>query len=481
VVDDSPSVRALLAGRLREHGHEIEEAPDGETAAAKALATPPDAVVTDLHMEGISGVQLCRILRAEPATAHVPVVLLTASGDKRSRFWARSAGAAAYVGKDCMDELVSLLPDLVASSRAQRPSVWPDPRGSARRTLPERMSAILDLALFESVVAGEVRALATSGEHTRLFEGLVALLADVLTYRWLALVPARPYPPVFAHANVGERDRIEAAVRAALRAGPERSFHLVADDRSVAGDGAPPETWPVVFAGQSIGTLALASTGRGLSREDRRTLSLVAGELAGPLQMCALYEDARRLATMDALTGLLNRRAFLDAIERERARSDRHVLPFSLLLLDLDHFKAVNDTHGHAAGDAVLKGCAEVLARVARRSDVVARWGGEEFVVALPHTGEAGARVAGERVRRGIAEATYLVPSGEPFRVTASIGVASSESPWTLEAIVAAADAAMYSAKSRGRNRVESMLANEMPAAHGLARAFSRVQGAPPK
>jgi diguanylate cyclase (GGDEF)-like protein len=181
--------------------------------------------------------------------------------------------------------------------------------------------------------------------------------------------------------------------------------------------------------------------------------------------MCALYEDAQRLATTDALTGLLNRRAFLDAIDRERARSDRHVLPFSLLLLDLDHFKAVNDSRGHVAGDAVLKGVAGVLSRVARRSDVVARWGGEEFVVALPHTSQAGARVAGERVRRGIAEALYTVPSGEPLRVTASVGVASAESPWSLEAIVAAADAAMYSAKSRGRNRVEAMSAEEVLAA----------------
>jgi diguanylate cyclase (GGDEF)-like protein len=164
------------------------------------------------------------------------------------------------------------------------------------------------------------------------------------------------------------------------------------------------------------------------------------------------------MATTDALTGLLNRRAFIEAVERERARSDRHAFPLSLLLLDVDHFKRINDVHGHAAGDAVLQGVARVLESVARRSDFVGRWGGEEFVVALPQTGEAGARVAAERLRRALAAATHRgpAPECEPLQVTGSIGIASSEAPWSVDALVGAADEAMYSAKSRGRNRVES-------------------------
>jgi diguanylate cyclase (GGDEF)-like protein len=185
-------------------------------------------------------------------------------------------------------------------------------------------------------------------------------------------------------------------------------------------------------------------------------LSLLEGELGGPLQMTSLYEDARRLAKTDALTGLLNRRAFIEAVERERARSDRHAYPLSLLLLDVDHFKRINDEHGHAVGDTVLQGVARILESVARRSDFVARWGGEEFVLALPQTGEAGARVAAERVLRALANATHKAADCNPLQVTASIGVASCEAPWSIDALVAAADEAMYAAKARGRNRVES-------------------------
>jgi diguanylate cyclase (GGDEF)-like protein len=175
------------------------------------------------------------------------------------------------------------------------------------------------------------------------------------------------------------------------------------------------------------------------------------------------------------LTGLLNRRAFLDAIDRERARSDRHAFPLSVLLLDVDHFKRVNDGRGHAAGDAVLRGVARVLEAVARRSDFVARWGGEEFVVALPQTGEAGARVAAERVRRAVAAETHSVPEGEPVRVTVSIGVASLDAPWSVDRLLNAADVAMYAAKSHGRNRVEVAPELDEPA------PSSRQRSTPPQ
>lgn len=462
VIDDSPSVRSLLARRLRARGYEVDEAVDGESGVERALASRPDLVVTDLHMKGISGVHLCRILRSDPSTAHIPVMLLTASGHKRSRFWARTAGAAAYLSKDRLDDLEGLVPTLIAS--AAPPQVPSDAPAERPPTLQERMSAVLDAALSESVISGEVRALGSAGEPQRLFEGLVTLLAEVISYRWVAILPSRTYEPLFVHMHPADRQLAEAAARTHLGVPAARLAQVVADERaSAGGDGPPPEILAIHFAERQVGQLALAPTARGFSRVDQRTIALVATELGGPLQMSALYQDAQRLATIDGLTGLLNRRAFLDVIERERARADRHSFPMSLVLLDIDHFKAVNDRRGHAAGDGVLQGVSKVLTAVARRSDCVARWGGEEFVIALPQTGDAGARVAAERLRRAIAEASHVVPAGEPIRVTASIGVSHAEAPWQIEALVAAADCAMYTAKQRGRNRVESLAAAEMP------------------
>jgi diguanylate cyclase (GGDEF)-like protein len=319
----------------------------------------------------------------------------------------------------------------------------------------ERVSTILDVALFESVVAGEVRALGSAGTMPRFFDGLTGLVSDVLNYRWLALSASRAGAPLYVHGHPSERDAIEAMARAVLGAGPDRAAHVVEDDRAVRGEGPGYEEFAISFGGHRSGRLVVAPTSRGMSRDERRLLSIVAHEAGGPLEMTELYEDARRLATVDTLTGLLNRRAFLDVLDRECARSERHSYPLSVLLLDADHFKRVNDTFGHAAGDAVLVGFAKVLNSVARRSDIVGRWGGEEFVVALPQTGAAGARVAAERVRRALAEARYPIPGGEPLRMTASVGAAPAQAPWNKEALLNAADEAMYAAKGRGRNRVE--------------------------
>jgi two-component system cell cycle response regulator len=461
VVDDSPAIRTLLAQRLRAEGHDVEEAPDAEVAMERATARVPDVIITDLHMGGVSGVQLCRLLRSDAATAHVPVVLLTASGDKRSRFWARSAGAAGYVSKDRLEDVVALLKTVAAVPTHAEP-VTSAGVSRSRRPMYERISQILDAALFDSVVAGEVRTLASSGELAKLFDGLVGLLTDVLSYRWMALCATRPYAPIYVHGHPSERELCESAARTALGAADEE-LCFVADERATPGEGQAPRIGTVSFAGAAIGKVVLGPAGRGLSRDDRRILAIIEGELGGPLQMTSLYEDARRLATTDALTGLLNRRAFVEAVDRERARSDRHSFPLSLLLLDIDHFKRANDEYGHAVGDIVLQGVADVLMSVARRSDFVARWGGEEFVVALPQTGEAGARIAAERVRRAIAAATHRIPDGRPLQVTASIGVAYADAPWSMEALINAADEAMYSAKARGRNRVESAPRRSVP------------------
>jgi two-component system cell cycle response regulator len=448
------------------------EVPTAAEAAELAIDKHPDAVVTDLWMPGISGLQLCRLLRAEPVTAHVPVVLLTASDDRRSRFWARHAGATAYVTKTEIDRLIDVLGDLT-SSPATRPPPGLTPPVVTRGNVQERLSQLLDASLFESTVAGAIRALAQKAEDLeQLFEGLAALASDVAGYRWLALATDSTSPPqakhrmrLLIHTHPDQREIAEREARDALDVPfpPERrrptdaDAIFIVDRRSVEAEwSTPPVLLPVRFGATSIGHIAISPSRRGASHDDRRFIALLANELGGPLRMAALVAEARRLASTDTLTGLLNRRAFIERIDKARAASDS-LFPMSILLLDVDHFKKVNDTLGHDAGDAVLQGVARVLSAMARRSDFVARWGGEEFVVALTQTAEAGARIAAERVRRAIADERYRLPNGVEHRATASVGLASAEGPdWRFDELLGRADKAMYSAKHRGRNRVET-------------------------
>ncbi len=170
-------------------------------------------------------------------------------------------------------------------------------------------------------------------------------------------------------------------------------------------------------------------------------------------------EAARRslaqAASTDPLTGVGNRRRFFDVAARELTISRRQERAMSIIVLDLDDFKAINDRFGHAAGDGVLVEVARVCTEALRTSDLLCRWGGEEFIVMLPDTDERGAHIAAERLRSAVVAAGITPPgSGGPVPVTISLGVASSDASWSLDRMITEADAQLYRAKAAGRNLV---------------------------
>jgi diguanylate cyclase (GGDEF)-like protein len=201
----------------------------------------------------------------------------------------------------------------------------------------------------------------------------------------------------------------------------------------------------LLYAYMTVGTLvAFASFGWVLGRaadrlaEDRRALRIANRQL-------------RRLSQVDALTGLLNRGAIDARLEEETLRSRREHTALSLIMLDIDHFKRVNDEHGHVRGDEVLRALAQRVRKLARTTDIVGRYGGEEFLLVLPHTGNVEAEGLAERLRAHVAETPV---AGLPL--TASFGVTTCPSGESLPplALVERADSALYRAKNAGRNRV---------------------------
>jgi diguanylate cyclase (GGDEF)-like protein len=201
----------------------------------------------------------------------------------------------------------------------------------------------------------------------------------------------------------------------------------------------------VVLAGG--GTIIFATVGRMIGRRDELLL-------ARNRELAELTDRLRALSTTDGLTGLHNRRSFDERLRMELTRTRRYRAPCALVMLDLDHFKEVNDRHGHQAGDAILRHVADLLTAEIRGGDLVARYGGEELAAILPHTTADDAYAWAERVRaRLVSEPTIW--SGAPLTVTASFGVAAvppgEESP---TGFVGEADRALYAAKRRGRNNV---------------------------
>jgi diguanylate cyclase (GGDEF)-like protein len=163
--------------------------------------------------------------------------------------------------------------------------------------------------------------------------------------------------------------------------------------------------------------------------------------------------ELRDLATRDGLTGVHSRRAFKEEAARLVAFCRRHDQPLGCVSIDLDHFKSVNDTHGHAAGDRVLQSAVSTMASVLRQSDLIGRLGGEEFSVMLPGTARTGAMEAAERIRVAIAEKPVVI-GRIAIPVTTSLGVAALRDGWGVDDLLRAADEALYDAKRSGRNRI---------------------------
>ncbi|MEG3180203.1 GGDEF domain-containing protein [Sphingomonas sp. LT1P40] len=224
-------------------------------------------------------------------------------------------------------------------------------------------------------------------------------------------------------------NRIEAEERRLL------DVRTAANDRSA---------WASELADYALATLALlfllgvGAAGYGASKARMRTI----------LAEAAL----RRAATIDDLTGLLNRRAFLAALDVEIARATRSGGSMAVALIDLDHFKRINDRFGHQGGDETLRKFAEIATQTMRNTDAMGRIGGEEFALLMPDTDQIQSGIAGERLREAIARRHFILPSGGIAPVTISVGVAHFKPGETAEQLLQRADEALYEAKDSGRN-----------------------------
>ncbi|HXX70086.1 MAG TPA: diguanylate cyclase [Polyangiaceae bacterium] len=211
---------------------------------------------------------------------------------------------------------------------------------------------------------------------------------------------------------------------------------------------------PLVIHDRALGTLILGARRRHAFGDSvRPTLEVLASHLAVSLSNARMVQKLETMATTDGLTALFNKRAMLEAAEQKLAAAARFKRPLSLLVVDIDHFKRVNDTYGHDVGDVVIRGLGDILKRQKRSTDVVSRFGGEEFVILCEQTDEKGATLLAERIREELGKTKFRTPQGV-LSVTCSVGTATipeAGSDW--DTLFKAADEALYVSKRSGRNR----------------------------
>jgi two-component system NtrC family sensor kinase len=293
LIDPTPATRDAMALRLRSAGYEVETIDDSAAGANRALAAPPSALVVDLWMPGLSGVQVCRLLKAEPATADVPVILRGLQEDRKSRFWAQRAGAASFVVKDDTEEAIEELSRAIAAAPPVDGFFMQLSGGS--HDIQSRIAQHLDAALFESVIATDVRTLGGAGSFAKLFEQLSRLVSDVSSYRWLALSSTTPEHFAVHHPTGAGPDAVSEA-RQTLKLDERVEASLVDGLAPLEGDGlSVPVTQPLIAGGVRIGSIALSVPIE--NRPDAVTLlSFVARELGAPLGMVAANEKLQSAA-----------------------------------------------------------------------------------------------------------------------------------------------------------------------------------------
>jgi diguanylate cyclase (GGDEF)-like protein len=256
--------------------------------------------------------------------------------------------------------------------------------------------------------------------------------------------------------DVGQLLRV--IVEAAVEATGALGAILVTDNGAVVATGDTATSGahldlPLTAGRTEFGRLTLV--GDAFDQEQVLAASSLASHAAVALENARLHQIVERQALVDGLTGIANRRHCEEALSAEIARADRLAMPLTLVLADLDDFKPINDLHGHAVGDDVLREFASVLRSTVRESDLAGRWGGEEFVLLLTGTDAGGGVHLAERVRRALGERSFLGRDGRPFTVTCSFGVTQHSAGGDERELFANADRALYRAKRKGKNCVE--------------------------
>ncbi len=439
VVDDNPLNVKLLAAKLTREYYIVLTAENGARALELAAREKPDLILLDIMMPEMDGFEVCRRLKASPATKNIPVIMVTALSDVSDRVRGLEAGADDFLTKPVND--VALLARVRSCLRMKslmdewRMREGPEIEGEdLSRPANAQVLLLEDLPAEAGIIGNSVERAGFVCHKAPRYEAA------------LALATQHPVDVFMIDLALANEDSLRAV--ASLRADEATRAHPI-----------------VVFADESdIGRIARALD---LGANDYIFKPVDALELQARLRtqirnkrtydrLRLSYERSMAMAITDPLTGAYNRYYFEQNVPRlfERHAADKE--PTAIAIADIDHFKKINDTYGHHVGDQVLQEIVRRLSGSMRFLDVIMRMGGEEFVVVMPDTSHADAMIVAERLRRGVSERPISLERPHiELPVTCSIGVAGSDAGGNDPAgLLRKADAALYRAKQSGRDRV---------------------------
>jgi two-component system cell cycle response regulator len=449
IVDDVPANTRLLEAKLAAEYYQVGSARDGFEALTMARDWQPDLILLDVMMPGMDGYECCRQLKDEAATLHIPVVMVTALGESGERLRGLEAGADDFLTKPVdYDTLMVRVRSLVRLKRLL--DEW-RVRGDTARALGLSTDRVLipSIAGARVLVVDDWDPSAQSIQDALAEDGVMSVCARGGAEA-IGKAAGMNFDLLVVNLSIADEDPLKlVSVLRASDATHETPMLLVGDscqkDRILRGFELGANDWLM----QPIDPHELRARARNQIRrkfyQDR-----LRSDLGTALEM----------ALTDPLTGLYNQRYLRRHLSGlMESGQGRHL---AVLMVDVDHFKSVNDRFGHASGDRALRLIADSLRGNTRVFDSVARYGGEEFVVVMPGTNSNEAAAAGERLRSAVEAIAFVTVDNIRIPLTVSVGVACAPSAkGSPDILLHAADAALYDAKRNGRNRVE--VAREAP------------------
>lgn len=410
VVDDNIVNLKVLCKVLESNGFKARSAHDGTSALAAVEKEKPDLILLDVQMPDIDGFEVCRRLKDDPETDDIPVIFITASDEVEKKIEGFNVGAADYIPRPLqMPEVLARVKNQLTLQSLQRVTDEENDRLSKILTalpIPYFISRIRDGKILEV--------------NEKACSALDVSKDDIHKYKSLDF-----------YADSEARPELIENVR---RSGLISNEEILLKTRTGV-------EFPTLFN----------AIGLRLGKEEVFFVTFI--DITERKEMEMALEKA---ATTDYLTGTLNRRAFTERANAERYRANRNQHPVCVLMIDIDHFKVINDTYGHDVGDDALKELVSLIYGNLREYDAFGRLGGEEFALLLPETPLDGASILSERIRHSVEENEMILNDGRGLKMTISGGLASWDAGQSLDEVLKSCDEALYEAKHSGRNRIIS-------------------------
>ncbi len=472
IIDDSKTQLTLLQMELEKSGFDVITAGDGLEGVNRAFIHKPDLIISDIMMPELNGYQLARLLKNDAKTSHIPIILLTSLDQRQDRFWGIRAGANQYVVKTSdlstlKEAIGELLNHPVSPSRAKEAENSPDIKGVDEKSIKTSVNHLLDKLLFESTLSSEARILANFiYDKDNLLKKLSELVNSLIDYSCLCiclfnLQGTKLYFDIKHPVSDEEMKKIKQYLGLLIEDNQKKSvetffvYNSLAVSKDAKNKISSHFNVPLRIHGESIGYLTLHSEKpKAFTQKLVDIINLLGLDFAMVFKLLLLYDEVKELSITDGLTELYNKHYFLEVFDKEFERAKRFNNNMSLIMMDIDFFKSVNDTYGHLQGDTVLKEMGSIIKQNIRKTDFPARYGGEEFVILAINADIQNTTKLAEKIRK-VVESHSFKAETEPLKLTVSFGVATATETVRHQVdLIKMADDALYQAKKSGRNKV---------------------------